>query len=366
MGKGISGNLIQAVILFVILLVGNAVRESASERSPILVNFGDSNSDTGGVLAATGLPIGLPHGITFFHRGTGRLGDGRLILDFFCERLKVSYLSPYLDSLAPNFRDGVNFAISGATLLPKFVPFALDIQVRQFIRFKNRSLELVSQGSKDLIDEDGLRSALYMIDIGQNDLLMALYASNLTYDPVAQKIPLFLEEIRLAVEMLYQSGGRRFWMHNTGPLGCQPKELALHPHSSRDLDRFGCLSLHNKVAKTFNKGLHTLTEELRSVYKDAVIVYVDVYSIKYSLSAHPQKYGFKDPFAACCGRGAPYRYDRNATCGQPGYNICNNVTQSIVWDGVHYTEAANSVVSSKIFTGHYSTPSIKLEQFWYS
>lgn len=62
------------------------------------------------------------------------------------EELKLSYLSPYLESLAPNFTSGVNFAVSGATTLPQFVPFALDIQVRQFIHFKNRSLELQSLG----------------------------------------------------------------------------------------------------------------------------------------------------------------------------------------------------------------------------
>ncbi|KAL9228881.1 hypothetical protein vseg_004412 [Gypsophila vaccaria] len=356
---------ISIAVLFVLLVMLPHVAAAQRKRSPILVNFGDSNSDTGGVLAGTGLPIGLPHGITFFHRGTGRLGDGRLIIDFFCERLRLSYLSPYLDSLAPNFTSGVNFAVSGATLLPKLIPFALDVQVRQFIRFKNRSLELLSQGSKELIiDEEGFGSALYTIDIGENDLLLALYVPNVTYDQVAQKIPAFVEEIRLAVETVYRYGGRRFWIHNTGPLGCQPKELTLHPHDSSDLDRFGCLALHNKVAKTFNQGLRTLCEDLRSVYKDAVIIYVDVYSIKYSLSAHPQKYGFKDPFVACCGRGAPYRYDRNATCGQPGYSICSNVSQSVIWDGVHYTEAANRVVANQIFSGHFSTPPMKLDQFW--
>ncbi|KAK9740584.1 hypothetical protein RND81_03G046100 [Saponaria officinalis] len=349
-------------ISIIMLPLANGVHQ----RRPILVNFGDSNSDTGGVLAGTGLPIGLPHGITFFHRGTGRLGDGRLIIDFFCEHLNLSYLSSYLDSLAPNFTNGVNFAVSGATLLPKFIPFALDVQARQFIRFKNRSLELLSKGSKGLIDEDGFAGALYMIDIGQNDLLLALYSSNVTYDQVVKMIPSFLNEIKLAVETIYQYGGRKFWFHNTGPLGCQPKELALHPHKSSDLDRVGCLMVHNKVAKTFNKGLYSLCEDLRSVYKDAIFVYVDVYSIKYSLSANPQKYGFKDPFAACCGHGAPYRYERNATCGQPGYSICSNVSQSIVWDGVHYTEAANRIVANKIFSGHYSTPSLKLETFWQS
>ncbi|XP_021836009.2 GDSL esterase/lipase At3g62280 [Spinacia oleracea] len=350
----------------ILLLISTLSNGVESQRRPLLVNFGDSNSDTGGVLAGIGLPIGLPNGITFFHRGTGRLGDGRLIIDFFCEHLKLSYLSPYLDSLSPNFSSGVNFAVSGATLLPKFVPFALSIQVRQFIHFKNRSLELLSLGSRDLINEEGFRSALYMIDIGQNDLQVALYASNITYRPVAKQIPSFVEEIRLAVQTIYQYGGRNFWIHNTGPLGCQPKELALHPHKSSDLDRVGCLRVHNRVAKTFNKGLRILTEDLRLVYKDAVIVYVDVYSVKYSLFANPEKYGFKNPFAACCGRGAPYFYDRNATCGQPGFSICRNVSESIVWDGVHYAEASNHVVAKRIQKGHYSTPKIKLEQFWYS
>ena len=51
----------------------------------VLINFGDSNSNTGGVLAGTRLPIGLPQGLTFFQRGTGRLGDDRLLIDFSCE-----------------------------------------------------------------------------------------------------------------------------------------------------------------------------------------------------------------------------------------------------------------------------------------
>uniref|UniRef100_A0A803M7C2 Uncharacterized protein n=1 Tax=Chenopodium quinoa TaxID=63459 RepID=A0A803M7C2_CHEQI len=351
------------LLLLLLLTLSNGVEGTGRLKRPLVVNFGDSNSDTGGVLAGTGLPIGLPNGITFFHRGTGRLGDGRLIIDFFCEHLKLNYLSPYLDSLSPNFTSGVNFAVSGATLLPKFVPFALSVQVRQFIHFKNRSLELLSLGSRDLIDEEGFRRALYTIDIGQNDLLLALYASNITYDPVAQKIPSFLEEIRLAVQVSSQLVHLDSGLHS-GPLGCQPKELALHPHKSSDLDRVGCLRVHNRVAKTFNKGLRTLSEDLRSVYKDAVIVYVDVYSVKYSLSANPEKYGFKNPFAACCGHGAPYFYDRNATCGQPGYSICSNVSQSIVWDGVHYTEAANCVVAARIQSGVYSSPKSKLEQFW--
>ncbi|KAB2017287.1 hypothetical protein ES319_D08G152200v1 [Gossypium barbadense] len=341
---GFSKDLI--LLLWIWVFLATIDVSKCSLGRPLIINFGDSNSDTGG-LAGTGLPIGLPHGITFFHRGTGRLGDGRLIIDFFCEHLNLSYLSPYLDSLAPNFTSGVNFAVSGAMTLPQFVPFVLDVQVRQFIRFKNRSIELQKTGTGSFIDEKGFRSAVYMIDIGQNDLLMALYASNLTYEP-----------------NIYSYGGRKFWIHNTGPLGCAPKELALHPHNKTDLDRIGCFRVHNDLAKAFNRGLRNICKEMRTILKDATIVYVDVYSIKYKLFAKYKKYGFEDPFMACCGYGGPpNNYSQKATCGQPGSTICNNVSRSIVWDGVHYTEASNRVVATTILSGRYSTPQMKLESF---
>ncbi|XP_010559175.1 PREDICTED: GDSL esterase/lipase At3g62280-like [Tarenaya hassleriana] len=358
---------LHCLVILCFCLVGCSKSESDDGRkNPILINFGDSNSDTGGVLAGVGLPIGLPHGITFFHRGTGRLGDGRLILDFLCDHLKIGYMSPYLDSLSPNFTSGVNFAVSGATASPlSFVAFPLSIQIRQFIRFRNRSLELHSSGRQDLMGENGFRNALYMIDIGQNDLLLALYDSNLTYTPVVQKIPSMLLEIKKAVQSVYLYGGRKFWIHNTGPMGCAPKELALHPHNESDLDPIGCIRVHNDVAKAFNAGLRRLFKEVRSQFKDATFVHVDIYSIKYRLFSNYKKYGFEDPFMACCGYGGrPNNYDRRATCGQPGSTICRDVTKSIVWDGVHYSDAANRAVASAVLSNRYSTPHIPLDRFW--
>lgn len=48
---------------------------------PAIYNFGDSNSDTGGISAAF-LPINAPYGENFFHKPAGRDSDGRVIVDF--------------------------------------------------------------------------------------------------------------------------------------------------------------------------------------------------------------------------------------------------------------------------------------------
>lgn len=51
-----------------------------------IYNFGDSNSDTGGISAAF-YPAGPPSGDTYFHRPAGRASDGRMIIDFIGKKL---------------------------------------------------------------------------------------------------------------------------------------------------------------------------------------------------------------------------------------------------------------------------------------
>lgn len=73
-------------------------QEETSSSSPVvIINFGDSNSDTGGMAAVNGMNIELPQGRTFFRRPTGRLTDGRLVIDFICESpLSLSLLAQQL------------------------------------------------------------------------------------------------------------------------------------------------------------------------------------------------------------------------------------------------------------------------------
>ncbi|PIN10729.1 Alpha-L-fucosidase [Handroanthus impetiginosus] len=337
-----------------------------NKNRPVIFNFGDSNSDTGGFTAGFGFDAGYPYGRTFFQPPTGRQTDGRLVVDFLCEYLDTHYLSPYLDSLEPDFTNGANFAIGGACTLPRHVPFNLNIQILQFKRFYNHLVELSSKGMRNWVGEEDFKKALYTIDIGQNDLTGSF--GQLSYAQTIDRIPSFISEIRDAILAIYQHGGRNFWVHNTGPLGCLPRELALRKNNikGRDLDEYGCLKSLNKGAKIFNTKLKALCEELRSKLENSTIVYVDIYSIKYDLIANSKSYGFKNPLMACCGYGgAPYNYDLERTCLDGGYEeVCDKGTPYISWDGTHYTEAANAIVASKLLSNHYSCPPLEFKYFF--
>lgn len=61
--------------------------------------------------------------------------------------MSANFLSPYLDSVKSNFTNGANFAIVGSSTLPKYIPFALNIQVMQFLHFKASSLDPMVAGT---------------------------------------------------------------------------------------------------------------------------------------------------------------------------------------------------------------------------
>ncbi|KAL1195344.1 GDSL esterase/lipase [Cardamine amara subsp. amara] len=325
---------------------------------PVIFNFGDSNSDTGGLAAGLGYAISLPNGRSFFRRSTGRLSDGRLVIDFLCQSLNTSLLNPYLDSLVgSNFQNGANFAIVGSSTLPRYVPFALNIQLMQFLHFKSRALELASTSDPlkgMMISESGFRNALYMIDIGQNDIADS-FSKGLSYSRVIKLIPNVISEIKSAIKTLYDEGGRKFWVHNTGPLGCLPQKLSMVKRKVSD--KHGCLASYNAAAKLFNEGLDHMCRELRTELREANIVYVDIYAIKYDLIANSTNYGFEKPLMACCGYGGPpYNYNVNITCSNGGSNSCAEGSRFISWDGIHYTETANTIVAMKVLSMQYSTP----------
>lgn len=153
--------------------------------------FGDSYTDTGNTVSATG-PSGfnyvssLPYGSTFFHHSTNRYSDGRLVIDFVAEALSLPYLAPHLSKKADK-STGINFAVAGSTairhsffvknnLTLNITPQSLVTQLKWF----NKSLE--AQGCKGSTTTSQCNEAIYdalfwVGEIGVNDYAYTLGSS---------------------------------------------------------------------------------------------------------------------------------------------------------------------------------------------
>ncbi|XP_047312662.1 GDSL esterase/lipase At1g54790-like [Impatiens glandulifera] len=338
---------------------------------PAIFNFGDSNSDTGGLVAGIAFPVGLPNGQTYFNKPAGRFCDGRLIIDFLVDNMGLAFLNPYLDSVgAPSFQNGCNFATGGATITPakanSVSPFSFGVQVSQFSRFKAKVFDLLAKGKKSqkyLPSQEYFKNGLYTIDIGQNDLDSALSNSQ-SGDQLASLIQNLLSEFETRIKVLYNQGARKFWIHNTGPLGCLPRIIATYGKDPSKLDQTGCVNSHNIAATIFNTQLRAMCTRLPAQFQDANITYVDIYAIKLNIITNFSQFGFKQSIAACCGYGGPpLNFDTRINCGETkNLNgtmvtamVCNNTAEYINWDGNHYTEAANQQITLQILSGNYTT-----------
>ncbi|KAL3813549.1 hypothetical protein ACJIZ3_014817 [Penstemon smallii] len=369
MASNVSSTFSRLAILFMIICL--PLTSSIDFNYPAVFNFGDSNSDTGNLVAGLGVELNLPNGQTYFHKPSGRFCDGRLIIDFLMDAFDLPFLSPYLESIgAPSFRTGSNFAVWASTVLSASAssvnPFSFEVQVAQFLRFKAKVQDLHDNSGKFdkyIPDQDYFQKALYMFDIGQNDLADGFLSK--TLDQVLAAIPIILSKFEDGIEKLYEQGAKKFWIHNTGPLGCLPENIVKYGTDPSKLDGLGCVRSQNQASKIFNLQLHALFKKLQGKYQDANVTYVDIFTIKSNLIANYSKYGFEQPLMACCGYGGPpSNYDSRIDCGQTKVlngssvtaKVCDDSTKYINWEGTHYTEAANQYVASEILTGKYSDP----------
>ncbi|GAB4846752.1 hypothetical protein Ancab_025760 [Ancistrocladus abbreviatus] len=369
-GKAYWVTLTSILALLVSVISGSDVSQHC--KFPAIYNFGDSNSDTGGISAALG-EIPLPYGETYFHRPSGRAGDGRLVIDFIAEDLRLPYLSAYLDSINANFRHGANFATGGSSIRPGgYSPFHLGIQISQFIQFKSRTNAIYSQQSSrgkfglsksHLPRPQDFSKALYTMDIGQNDLAYGFQYTN--EQEVLSSIPDIIDQFTNATQQLYKEGARAFWIHNTGPLGCLPNTLLPYEPKSGNLDHTGCVEPINRAAREFNQQLEKRVSKLRLELPDASFTYVDMYSAKYALISHAKGQGFVDPFEFCCGSYYGYQVNCGKTAivnGTVYGNPCPHPSSYISWDGIHYTEAANRWIAEHILNGLFSSPPVPIRK----
>lgn len=77
--------------------------------------------------------------------------------------------------------------------------------------------------------------------------------------------------------------------------------------------------------------------------------------------------GFKNPMRVCCGYGGgQYNFNSSFQCGGKDFQVCDEVSEYVNWDGTHYTDSANKFVATKILSTCYSTPQVALADLFLS
>nr|CAB3494811.1 unnamed protein product [Digitaria exilis] len=357
-------------ILVVLLVAAGAAGHTATGDCRRLVRysrvfcFGNSLTDTGNAaifpLTAGGSFTRPPYGETHFGHPSGRASDGRLVIDFLVEELKLPQPTPYLaGSTAAEFLNGTNFAVGSATALdPEFlaskgiaslVPISLSNQTTWF----QDVVQLLNSSGGYGRDEITASSVFFIGEIGFNDYQYALV--NHSVDVAASLLPHIVDAIHSALTTMVAAGARAVVVTGMLPIGCEPLLLAAFPDNppgGYDPES-GCITRLNELAQRHNRALRRMLGELRRAHPGRSVLYADAYRPIVNAVASPARYGFGDkPLAACCGSGGdPYNVDVTVFCGTPGSTACADPSKFVSWDGIHFTEAANRLVARAMLRG---------------
>ncbi|XP_009409411.3 GDSL esterase/lipase At5g45910-like [Musa acuminata AAA Group] len=345
-----------------LLILSSSFCPSRSLHYDAIFSFGDSLSDTGNVRVA-----GLPYGMTFFRRPTGRCSNGRLVIDFIAEEVGLPLLPPSA-AKGKNFRRGANFAYTAATALDfgffnrrglgskLWVNSSLSSQVRSFEKMMP-SLCSSTQACKAYLS----RSLFIVGEFGGNDYNTAIFAGR-SMAEVNSYVPKVMRAIKLGVERLIGHGAVDIVVPGMLPIGCFPLYLTLYGSSNKnDYTDIGCLRKYNDFAEHHNSFLQRVIYGLQRKYSWTRIRYADYYSPTLRFASNPTKYGFTGgALKACCGAGGSSKYNVNLdkVCAKPGSSVCKDPSTYVSWDGSHLTETAYSLIADGWLRGPYAKPSI--------
>ncbi|URE20495.1 GDSL esterase lipase [Musa troglodytarum] len=268
---------------FFLLILSSFVCPSRSLHYDAIFSFGDSLSDTGNVRVA-----GLPYGMTFFRRPTGRCSNGRLVIDFIAEAVGLPLLPPST-AKGKNFRRGANFAYTAATALEfgffdrrglsgkLWVNSSLSSQVRSFEKMM-----------------PSLCSSTQVGEFGGNDYNTAIFASR-SMAEVNSYVPKVMRAIKFGVQRLIGHGAIDIVVPGMLPIGCFPLYLTLYGSSNKnDYTDIGCLRNYNDFAAHHNSFLQRVIYGLQRKYSWTRIRYADYYSPTLRFASNPTKYDSHD------------------------------------------------------------------------
>uniref|UniRef100_A0A8R7UNX8 GDSL esterase/lipase n=1 Tax=Triticum urartu TaxID=4572 RepID=A0A8R7UNX8_TRIUA len=211
-----------------------------------------------------------------------------------------------------------------------------------------------SGGGKD----GGVGDALFWVgEIGANDYGYNFMAPDAL--PSERIRSMAIDRITTFLEGLLNRGARYVVVQGMPLTGCLPLTMTLS--RSGDRDNLSCVASVNQQSLDHNHHLQAALHRLRRSHPDAIIAYADYHAAHLAVVRSPARYGFAEPFKACCGTGGgAYNFEIFATCGSPEVaTACAQPARYVNWDGVHMTEAMYKVVAGMFFhdaTGAYCRP----------
>ncbi|KAL7223878.1 hypothetical protein ACSBR1_025356 [Camellia fascicularis] len=199
-----------------------------------------------------------------------------------------------------------------------------------------------------------LSRAIYLISIGSNDYftIFATNSSVFKSYPREEYVEMVIGNLTQVVQEIYETGGRKFGFVGVGPLGCVPfARVMLNQENSGE-----CLDELTTRVKLHNIALSKVLQKLESQLEGFLYSNFDLYTSWGERMDNPSKYGFNEGKSACCGSG-PYQVI-NSCGGMRGvkeYELCNNVSEYVLFDTTHPTERAYQQFASLMWNGTPST-----------
>ncbi|EFJ16396.1 hypothetical protein SELMODRAFT_116660 [Selaginella moellendorffii] len=292
---------------------------------PALFAFGDSLVDAG-----DNAHVGYPYGIDFPGGQASRFCNGRLLVEYIALHLGLP-LPPAYFQAGNNILQGANFGSAGSGILSQTHTGggqALASQIDDFRSLKQKMVQMIGSSNASTL----VAKSIFYICSGNNDINnMYQRTRRISQSDEQTIINTFVNEL----QTLYNLGARKFVIVGLSAVGCIPLNVVGGQ----------CASVAQQGAQIYNNMLQSALENLRNSHKDAQFVMTNFYGLMVDVHNNPQSYGFIDSTSACCPQGS-----HTLNCNS-GARLCQDRTKYAFWDGIHQTDAFNSMAADRWWTG---------------
>ena len=310
--------LLHVVLALVFLQLGIARAHAQSSFSAI-VTFGTSLSDPGNAFAlikTNATPPGFGTDLESllipsapYARGGHHLSNGSTWVEQMAQALRLTASANA--AFASNDPKALNYAVGGARATEDGLNLNLPTQVGAFLQDVNGAAP---------------SDALYVIEMGSNDVRAALVAAGAGANPDTI-LTAAVQGIGTAIDALYAAGARHFLVLDVPPIALTPAIAIANAVAP------GTAGFVDQLTHLFNAKL-ALMLSAKAAYPGITIAPFDVYTLIASIVANPQAFGLSNVTDACITPNvAPF--------------TCQNPDAYLFWDGIHPTKVVHGIIADQ-------------------